>query len=189
MLAALQAADTLAAKRYFPSQQAGLYAAISLSGMTVFFAMSGLSFYLLPKFSALQEKGLDPRRGLARALALIIAASSVIVAVYFVTPWVLIVPLYGAKYRAADPYIGWMGIAFAMYGCVYMVAVYLLSQRRAWVVGLLATALLLQLAGFRTFHSSIHDFIVVQLVVFSATALAIAGAALGSSPRTALAPT
>ncbi len=184
LLAVLQAADTLAAKRYFPSHDAGLYAAISLSGMTVFFAMSGVSWYLFPKFSVLQERGLDARRDLARALAMVVAASAVIIAVYFEAPSLLIIPLYGAKYRAAEPYIGWMGIAFGCYGCVYLIANYLLSQRRAWVVGVLATALLVQLAGFRTFHSSIRQFIGVQLVVFGVTALVIGTAALGSNPRT-----
>ncbi len=184
LLALLQAADTLSAKRYLPSHEAGLYAAVSLSGMTVFFAMSGVSWYLFPKFSALQEKGLDARRGLARALAVIIAASGCLITAYFVAPQLLILPLFGDKYSNAEPYIGWMGIAFGLYGCIYLIASYLLSQRRAWVVGVLATALLVQLAGFRTFHSSIHQLIVVQLVVFGATAVVIAGAALGARPQT-----
>jgi O-antigen/teichoic acid export membrane protein len=184
LLALLQAADTLSAKRYLPSHEAGLYAAISLSGMTVFFAMSGVSWYLFPKFSVLQEKGLDARRGLARALAVIIAASTCLIGAYFVAPQLLILPLFGDKYRAAEPYIGWMGIAFGLYGCVYLIASYLLSQRRAWLVGVLATTLLVQLAGFRTFHSSIRQFIAVQLVVFGVTAVVFAGAALGARSRT-----
>jgi O-antigen/teichoic acid export membrane protein len=183
LLAVLQAADTLSAKRYLPSHEAGLYAAISLSGMTVFFAMSGVSWYLFPKFSVLQEQGLDARRGLARALAVIVAASTCLIGAYFIAPQLLILPLFGDKYRAAEPYIGWMGIAFGLYGCVYLIASYLLSQRRGWVVGVLATALLVQLAGFRTFHSSIREFIAVQLLVFGVTAVAVAGAALGARPR------
>jgi O-antigen/teichoic acid export membrane protein len=111
LLALLLSVDLLAAKRYLDPHQAGVYAAVSLAGKIVFFATSALTLYLFPLFSERQERGLDARRPLVNALALLISASAVLVATYFVAPEIVIGPLFGSAYSEAGHYIRWMAIA------------------------------------------------------------------------------
>ena len=56
-LAVLLSADVIAAKRFLPSHEAGLYAAVSLCGKTTFFVTSFVSILLFPMFTARREAG------------------------------------------------------------------------------------------------------------------------------------
>lgn len=174
LLALLLSVDLLAAKRYLEPHEAGLYAAISLSGKIVFFATSALTLYLFPIFSERQEKGLDSRGTLGGALLALVAASSVLVTIYFAAPQIVITPLFGSGYEAAGPYIGWIGIAFGAYAALYLTAMYLLAQESSLVTSVLTVAVLVQLIGLYFFHASISQIIAVQGMVFGATALVLA---------------
>jgi O-antigen/teichoic acid export membrane protein len=173
LLALLLSVDLLAAKRYLAPHEAGLYAAVSLSGKIVFFATSALTLYLFPIFSERQERGLDSRGTLGGALLALVAASSVLVTVYFVAPQIVITPLFGSGYEAAGPYIGWIGIAFGAYAALYLTAMYLLVQESSLVTSVLTLAVLVQLTGLYFFHGSISQIIAVQGMVFGATALVL----------------
>jgi O-antigen/teichoic acid export membrane protein len=181
LLALLLSVDVLAAKRYLPGSDAGLYAAVSLCGKIVFFATSAFSVVLFPFFSARQEEGRDSRRHLAVALAAIAGVSGALVAVYFLVPSVVVRPLYGDRFEAAGDYLGWIGVAYACYAFVYLTAMYLLSQQQARGTGMLAVAVLAQLAALYTFHSSIWAIIGVQLGTFAATAAVLAVLARGAT--------
>ena len=174
LLALLLSVDLLAGKRYLDPHEAGLYAAVSLSGKIVFFATSALTLYLFPIFSERQEKGLDSRSTLGGALLLLVAASSVLVTIYFAAPQLVVEPLFGSDYGAAGQYIGWMGVAFGAYAALYLTAMYLLAQGHQVVMGVLTLAVLAQLTGLYFFHGDISQIIAVQGLVFGATALVLA---------------
>lgn len=171
ILALLLSADVLAAKRYLDADTAGLYAAVSLAGKIVFFATSALSLVLFPWFSSRRERGLDARAGLRAGLALIGAVATVVLAIYFLVPQLIITPLFGAEYNAIDGDLPWMGLAFGFYAVVYLIATYLLSQSSTFGLSVLSLTLLAQLTGLFAFHSSITQIIAVQLAVFGASAL------------------
>src|SRR4051812_31168384 len=131
LLAVLLSADIFAAKRYLAPHDAGLYASASLCGKIVFFAVSCLSLVLFPVFSARQEEGRDARVIFRKGLVMIGATSAALIAVYVFVPSVVVTPLFGERFSAAAPYLGLMGIAFALYGLVYVSAMFLLSQKRS----------------------------------------------------------
>jgi O-antigen/teichoic acid export membrane protein len=178
LLAALQSADVIAGRHYLDATTAGLYAAVSLSGRVVFFATASLTYFMFPIFSERQDRGSDGRGSLAAGLAVVAVVSSVIVGVYFLAPRLLIQSLFGARFGVAGHYIGWMGIAFGLYGAGYLAAMYLLSQGRHVGLLVLGCAVLLQLAGLYVFHASIARVITVQMVVFAATAVSLIAIAL-----------
>jgi O-antigen/teichoic acid export membrane protein len=170
LLAVLLSADVIAGRHYLASHTAGLYAAVSLSGRVVFFATTSLTYFMFPIFSERQDRGSDGRRSLAAGLAILVAVALVIVTAYFVSPNLLVQSLFGDRFTAAEGYIGWMGIAFGLYGAAYLTAMFLLSQKRHVGIVVLGCAVLLQMAGFYRFHGSIRELIGVQLVAFGGAA-------------------
>jgi O-antigen/teichoic acid export membrane protein len=173
LLAALLSVDVLAAKRYLGAHDAGIYASASLCGKVVFFATSSLSLVAFPLLSSHHERGTDARGPLTKALALVAAASAVLVAVYAIAPRAVVVPLFGERFAAAAPYLVWMGAAFAFYAVAYLAAMFLLSQKRLAGITALAIGALAQLAGFYCFHESIHALVAVNAAVFAGTAAAL----------------
>ena len=178
LLAVLLSADVIAGRHYLGQNTAGLYAAVSLSGRIVFFATTSMTFFLFPIFSERHDRGSDGRVSLAAGLSALAVLSVLIVAGYFVSPHLLIQPLFGHRFAGAGGYIGWMGIAFGLYGATYLTAMYLLSQKRLLALPILGCAVLLQMAGFYTFHSSIEHLIGVETVVFGAAAVSLISIAL-----------
>jgi O-antigen/teichoic acid export membrane protein len=178
LLAALLSLDVLAAKRYLPASQAGLYASISLCGKVVFFATSAIAVYLFPIFSQRHDAGQEARGPLVRALTLIAAASGGLAAIYFVAPGLVLTPLFGDRFEAGARYLGWIGLGFGAYGVAYLTAMYLLAHRRpacAWILGSMTVA---QLAGLYALHRSIGLIVAVDAAVFVTGAVALAWAAL-----------
>ena len=178
LLATLLSVDLLAAKRYLDPHDAGLYAAVSLAGKIAFFATSALALYLFPIFSERQEQGIDSRRPLKGALAVLVAGSAVLTTIYFLAPQIVIGPLFGSRYAPAGDYIGWMGIAFSAYAVVYLLAMYMLAREDPRVNSVLALSVLAQLAGLYARHSSIAQIVSVQLAVLVSTALVLGTVAL-----------
>jgi O-antigen/teichoic acid export membrane protein len=178
VLALLLSADILAAKRYLPPSTAGIYAAVSLCGKIVYFATSAASLLLFPHFSEHHERKRDGRRVFGAALGVIAALSGILVAIYFVVPAIVVTPLYGAGYRAAEPFLGRIAIAFACYALAYLAATYLLALRSWLGAAALAVAALVQLAALYSFHGSIGDIVTVQIGVLAATAIALVTLAL-----------
>jgi O-antigen/teichoic acid export membrane protein len=188
LLALLLSADVLAAKRYLPAHEAGVYAAVSLCGKIVFFATSAITLFLFPFFSARQDQGRDARGPLAAALGVVSLMALCVVGVYVVAPSVVVVPLFGSDYGDANPYLAVSGLAFGCYAIVYLSAMFLLSQQDGRGPVVLGVALIAQLAGLYVFHSSIWDIVYVLLAVLVVTAGALAALAV-TRPRPAVATT
>jgi O-antigen/teichoic acid export membrane protein len=176
-LALLLSVDVLAAKRYLPPHDAGLYAAVSLSGKVVYFATSALSFFLFPFFSERRDRDLDGRRQLAVGLVLIAACSAVLVAAYTAVPRFTVDLLFGGRFAGAAPYLGQIGIAFAGYALAYLAATFLLAQRSRLGAALLGAGVLLQVGALYVRHASVGQIVHVQVATLWATAVALGVAA------------
>lgn len=183
ILALLLSADILAAKRYLPPNTAGIYAAVSLCGKIVYFATSAASLLLFPHFTERDERRRDGRKILGVSLGVVAMLSGILVIIFFLVPAIVVVPLYGAGYRAAEPFLGWIAIAFACYALANLAATYLLA-RRSWLgAAALSVAALVQLAALYSFHGSIGEVVTVQVVVLGATAIALVTLALSAARR------
>jgi O-antigen/teichoic acid export membrane protein len=172
-LAVLLSADVVVAKQFLPSYDAGVYAAVSLCGKTVFFATSAASTILFPRFSAGAS-----RRLLAAGLGIVAGASTVVSLLYFVAPDVIVRPLLGSAFDAAAPYVGWIGVAFGCYGVLYLSALYMLARGRRAGAGAIVVATLLQTSSLALIHGSIGAIVAVQVFVLAAAAAGVAALAL-----------
>ncbi len=188
LLAVLLSTDTLAAKHYMSPDTAGLYAGVSICGKIVYFVTSVLSIYLFPLFSAHHDRGHDARKRLGMALALVLGSALVIAAVFSLAPQLVVTPLLGGKFAAAAPYVGLAGIAFGLYGCVYLAAMYLLAHRQTAVIAVLGVAVVGFLVQLYSSHSTILDLLHVLIVTFGVTAAALTAWAMARKPATVSAP-
>jgi O-antigen/teichoic acid export membrane protein len=116
---------------------------------------------------------------------MIAGASGVLAAVYFAEPKPIVHVLFGAGYRGAAPYLGWIALAFGAYALVYLFATYLLAHRAHTGVALLATAVVAQVSALAVFHGSVGAIVAVQVAVLGVAALALAAAAARTARRTA----
>jgi len=189
LLAVLLSTDTLAAKHYMSPTTAGLYAGVSICGKIVYFVTSVLSIYLFPLFSAHHDRGHDARRRLGMALAIVLGGALVIAAVFSLEPQLVVTPLLGGKFAAAGPYVGLAGIAFGLYGCVYLSAMYLLAHRQSAVIAVLGVSVVGFLIQLYNSHSTILDVLRVLIVTFGVTAAALTAWAMARKPAPASAPT
>jgi O-antigen/teichoic acid export membrane protein len=187
-LALLLSSDILAAKRYLPAHEAGVYAAVSLSGKIVYFATSALSFFLFPFFSERRDRNLDGRRQFALALGLLCACSAVIVGVYALAPHLVVDALFGSSYAAAAAHLVWIGVAFSGYAVAYLAATYLLAQKSRLGTLVLCGGTALQLATLYARHGSIGQIVNVQLVVLWAVALLLCAIAIRSRGQWTVTP-
>jgi O-antigen/teichoic acid export membrane protein len=173
LLSLLLTVDILAAKRYLPAHDAGLYAAVSLAGKIVFFATSGVTLVLFPLFSERQEQGRDARRPLLAGLGVVAACAAALSVLYAVAPQVVIDPLFGAGFEGAGPYLFPMSAAFGCYAIAYLTAMYLLSQKQTAGAGLLLVAAFCQAAALYSFHGSLGEIVTIQVAVLSALAASL----------------
>lgn len=171
LLAILLSVDTLVAKHYLPAHEAGLYAGVSLTGKIVFFATSALGVLVFPIFSRHHDVGADSRRWLVLALATAGVIIAAVVAVLALAPSLVVRVLLGSSYESVDGYVAWMGAAFGIYAIAYVLATYLLAQRRRVLTVALFVAVLVQLAGYFAFHSSIAQFIGVAAAAYTVAAV------------------
>jgi len=182
LLAILLSTDTLAAKHYLSPANAGLYAGVSICAKIVYFVTSVLSIYLFPVFSAHHDRGHDARRRLGLSLAVVLGGTLVFAGLFALAPQLVVVPLLGSKYAAADQYVGLAGLTFGLYGCVYLSAMYLLAHRQSAVIAVLGISVALLFVLLYGSHSSITQLLHVLIITFSCTAVAlVAWAMLRSS--------
>lgn len=182
LLAVLLSSDTLAAKHYLSPETAGLYAGVSICGKIVYFITSVLAIYLFPLFSAHHDRGQDARKTLGIALAAILGGAVVLAAIFNAAPQLVVSPLLGTKFAAAGQFVELAGIAFGLYGCVYLCAMYLLAQRQSAVIAVLGAAAAGLLVGMHTSHSTIPQLLHVLIATFGATAVVLATWAMVHKP-------
>jgi O-antigen/teichoic acid export membrane protein len=180
LLAMLLSTDVIAANRYLAPDLAGLYAAVSLSGKTVFFATSALTTFAFPLFSDRQDHNEDSRPILLALGGTVVVISAGIVGLYVVAPTFLVHAIFGPSYVGAAPFVPWAAVAFAGYSLVYLAGMYLLSQRRAVGTAVLGVFAVAQLAAFRLLHRDLAQLVMVEVMVLGACAGAmLVAAALG----------
>jgi O-antigen/teichoic acid export membrane protein len=178
LLAMLLSVDVIAANRYLADTTAGIYAALSLTSKTVFFATAAVTTFAFPVFSEHHDQRQDARPMLLRILgveAAIVVCATVGLAAF---PTAFVGALFGGRFLEAARYVPFAALGFGLYAILHACSMYLLSQGRAVAIAVLGVCALAQLAGLRAFHDAIPVFLTVQASVFGAGAVALLAIAL-----------
>jgi O-antigen/teichoic acid export membrane protein len=119
--------DILIVKRFFPPDEAGLYAALALIGRVVFFATWSVVTVLFPMVARKHQTGEPHRHLLAAGLAVVALISTVIVVLTIVMPEAIIMLLFGPAYLAIAPLLWLYAAGTMVYALANVIVNYHLS--------------------------------------------------------------
>ena len=171
-------ADTLLAKHYLPSEQAGIYAAASVLARVVYFLGLTVTGVMFPEVATLHARNLAHFHVVDRSLLMVAGIGVTLILIYTVFPGLVLLP-YGASFAPVRPYLGTFALALTMLALANLMISYFLSIASARFVVPLLGACVLETVLIVFFHSAISQIVGMVMVslalLFGATALLYSG--------------
>ncbi len=155
--------DVMLVKHFFPSFEAGLYAALATMGKVVFFASSSISTVFLPWATTKKETGISTRKDLRLSQGIIFLISAVLVAAYWLMPELMIKLFYGRDYFAIAPYMGLMAVYFLFYNLAYLFVNFFIAVQQKQVLVLPLVFASAQVSLIYFFHQSFYQVLTVMV--------------------------
>jgi O-antigen/teichoic acid export membrane protein len=160
--------DILLVKHFFPSDPAGVYAAISQIGRLLYFASwFGVVNAMFPVAAAASPET-QKTHGIGLPLLLVLGLSLVFIAVAALFPHLIMGVIFGSRFIE----IGWLlalyAVATGLYSLSVVFIAYEMSRRIAntgWLQLIFSGALVL---GIGLFHGSLRQVIMVRIVLMAA---------------------
>jgi O-antigen/teichoic acid export membrane protein len=160
--------DILLVKHFFPSDPAGVYAAISQIGRLLYFASwFGVVNAMFPVAAAASPET-KKSHGIGLPLLLVSGLSLIFVAIAALFPHLIMGVIFGSRFIE----IGWLlalyAVATGLYSLSVVFIAYEMSRRIAntgWLQLIFSGALVL---GIGLFHQSLHEVIMVRIVLMAA---------------------
>ena len=142
-----------------------IYAALSVFGKIVYFLALTFSNALLPLASYAKAKKSNHKRLLNQTLFFVSVLLIPIIGAYFIIPNLLVEIIFGAEYLYGAVFLGFYGLSVSFYAIASILNNYFISQGKYSQSIIPASTAILQIILISHYHSSISDFIVIQLVV------------------------
>jgi O-antigen/teichoic acid export membrane protein len=166
--------DILLVKHFFPSDPAGVYAAIAQIGRLLYFASwFGVVNAMFPVTAAAKEEHRKNHGiGLPLALVLAISVAFVLIAAFF--PHLIMGVIFGARFMETGWLLALYATATGLYSLSVVFIAYEMSRRIAntgWLQLMFSAALVL---GIGLFHHSLHQVIMVRVVLMAAMLVLVA---------------
>ncbi len=166
--------DILLVKHFFPSDPAGVYAAISQIGRLLYFASwFGVVIAMFPVAAAASPEH-KKAHGIGLPLLLVFGLSLIFIAAAALFPHLIMGVIFGSRFIE----IGWLLALYAAATALYSLSVvfiaYEMSRRIAntgWLQLIFSGALVL---GIGLFHGSLHQVIMVRIVLMAAMLVLVA---------------
>jgi O-antigen/teichoic acid export membrane protein len=156
--------DILMVKHLFHPQDAGLYAAASLVGRVVYLASWSVISTMFP-FSAGQRARAKYPAFLVMPLLLVLFINIAFILVMQFVPELVLRTVFGAAFASVAPLLVLYAAATSVYSLSVVLIAFEMSQRIANTAWLQLVFAGLVITGITLFHASLHEVIVVQLVV------------------------
>jgi O-antigen/teichoic acid export membrane protein len=178
--------DILLVKHFFPSDPAGVYAAISQIGRLLYFAswfgVVNAMFPVAAAASAEQKKA----HGIGLPLLLVLGLSLIFIAAAALVPHLIMGVIFGSRFIRIDWLLALYATATGLYSLSVVFIAYEMSRRIAntgWLQLIFSGALVL---GVGLFHHSLHQVIMVRIVLMAAMLVLVAVPFLRSHNKAAM---
>ncbi len=156
--------DVLLVKHYFTSDEAGIYASLSVLGKVLFYATGAVSFVLFPIISERKASGKGHAWLVTSGLFLIGVVCIALTAVYFIAPGIVLIA-FGKAFYGAIQYMGIFGIFMSFFSLSSVMTQILLALDKVKVWIITAACASLQTLLLVLFHDSIFQVIGVNIAV------------------------
>lgn len=157
-------ADMIFAKHHLDGAMTGEYGALSVVAKTIFFVTGVITTVL---FAMAAESAHDRKQSRATfhlAVILTVVVSFGAVLLFSLFPTVVVGTLFGEKYVAVSPLLGWFALAAALYSLASLMMQYLLSLHETTVVYSLVALASLEIVSLFFFGATLYAIIGITIV-------------------------
>lgn len=119
--------DIILAKRFFPTELVGKYAAVSTLGKMIFFGTSAIIKAMFPISTEKHEIGQNTHKILINSLKISLVISVIVLIFYLVIPELIITILFGQQYIELANLLFLVGLSFTFLSFTYLILFYGLS--------------------------------------------------------------
>lgn len=179
--------DILLVKHFFPSDPAGIYAAIAQIGRLLYFAAwFGVVNAMFPVTAAAKEEN-RKAHGIGLPLLLVLGISIAFVAIASLFPHLIMGVIFGSRFIDTGWLLALYAVATGLYSLSVVFIAYEMSRRIAntgWLQLMFSGAMVL---GICIFHSTLREVIIVRVVLMAAMLVLVCVPFLRKHGRTSLA--
>ncbi|KKR39230.1 MAG: Capsular polysaccharide biosynthesis protein [Candidatus Woesebacteria bacterium GW2011_GWB1_40_101] len=154
--------DTILAKHFLSSHDAGIYASLSTLGKIILYASGPVGLVMFPMVSKRFSKGEKYIKIFLLSLFLTVGISLGVLFVYQLFPALAIKVLYGEGFIEGKKYLIWFGLFATAFTLSSLISSFYLSIGKTKVVVLPIFFAVLQIIGIVLFHDSILTIISVS---------------------------
>jgi O-antigen/teichoic acid export membrane protein len=172
--------DVVLVKHLFSAEMAGIYAAVALVGRVMSVLSAAVVHTMFPLVAGTGEKERKDIRIITTSLLLVLGFNSLLVIGLWLTPAWMWTKFLGDGFTIAGSYnLSDLATLYAVKSVIYYLTVVFITFEMSYKIGRSSAVQLgfsaLLIAGVYEFHSSLHEVILVQMVIllFMATVCAI----------------
>jgi O-antigen/teichoic acid export membrane protein len=176
--------DLILVKHFFPSYEAGQYAAVALVGRVLFYASWAVIHAMFP-IAAQNGDSKSSRAVLAVPLALVGSIFLGFIGVLTVAPGMMMKTLFGPGFAQAEPLLAMYATGTAAYAIAVVLMAYEMSHKIANTGWLQIVFAVLLITGISLFHQTLHQVIVVLITLMCTLLFAVSMPFLGIRARSA----
>jgi O-antigen/teichoic acid export membrane protein len=164
--------DIVLVKHFFAAQEAGLYAAVAMVGRVIFAFSSAVVNTTFPLVAGTRNEERKDLRVIATSLLLVFSSGSILALGLCITPAKIWSSLFGAGFSMTGKYsLPDLLALYALTTVVYSLSVVIITFEMSYKIAITSWVQLafsgVVIAGICLFHSSLHQVIVVQLVLMA----------------------
>lgn len=156
--------DQVLVKHFFSSTDAGHYAAAGNIAKIIWIGSGFLAAALFPKIVSEKAQGRDVSKLLAKGLMYTSFFVFIGVGVFFATPRLIVLLMYGSEYLDIVSLIGIFGLALGLLSINQVLIMYNLAVEKYKFLWILFIGILLQVIGILIFHAMLSDIVKVTLL-------------------------
>lgn len=161
----LYSSDVILVKHFFPTHEAGIYAALSTLGKIIFFGAGPIGTVMFPLVSNRSVRGHAYKSIFNYSLLATILLIIVMLILYWLLPDLAIKLLYGTAYLGAASLLIWFGVFMGLFTLSSLYINYGLSLGKTSIVFLPLLAAILQIILILLFHQTLFLVVFVSIIV------------------------
>ncbi len=163
LLTSFYSIDIILIKHFFDSVSAGLYAAVSLIGKTVFFATIAISSVMFPKVSELHQKKKSHKSLLKKSLFLVALVGIPLCILYFLLPEFVVRVFFGEKYVSAAGLVWKFAVFMLLFSLTYTISMYNLSINKLKFIVILQSFSIMEGILIWIYHTSLLQIVLMLI--------------------------
>lgn len=160
-LTSLISTDVILAKHFFDSQNAGIYAGMSLIGRVIFYISAPIATVMFPIIVRKHANNKNFNRTVLFSLFLVSVPSVLLTVFYFIFPeFSILFFLKKSEYLSIVPVLGIFGIFLSLYSVLFILANFYLSVKKTKVYIPILIGAISQIILITLYHQSFFQIII-----------------------------